>query len=220
VSTTSTALARPTSLTRPAGSAMLIAGIVAAALALFLVVVPPAVDADLYNYPLTGLGFTIGQILVFLHHIAAAFAVFAIGRAGIAGTGRLARIGTVASTIAFAAFGIMELVAISGADHPLGSDTVETLNSLYAVLSLLLAASIIVLGIAIIRAGVWRGWKRAIVLVVGIWVVVPITPFAASGFILGWQLSLFVWSLLTAAMGVALVQTAVAARKVAVPSAD
>jgi hypothetical protein len=31
-------------------------------------------------------------------------------------------------------------------------------------------------GVAIARAGVWRGWQRLLPLVVGIWILVPATP--------------------------------------------
>lgn len=102
-------------------------------------------------------GIHVGELAVVIALVGAG--VTAGRRAGWAGLG-IAAVGQVLLVIA-------ELVYPGSPD--LG-------NALFAAGPLLSGVGMIVTGVVVFRARVWRGWQRPLPLVVGIWILVPATP--------------------------------------------
>jgi hypothetical protein len=92
-------------------------------------------------------------------------AVAGLARAGLTGRGWLARIGVAGALVGLAGYAAVEVAARYG---PGAGDT------LHPITVPLLAVSMIVTGIAVIRAGSWRGWPRITPLLCGV------VPFAVE----------------------------------------
>lgn len=109
-----------------------------------------------------------GRVVMHLGELAA---VVALALCGAAGSGWLARVGLTMAGLGQLMMAVGELFG-SG---PTG-------DALFAVAPNLTGLGLILTGIAVIRAGVWSGWRRWITLVFGIYVFVPLAPMIiASG---------------------------------------
>lgn len=194
---------RQTSLTRSGSLALIAAGLFGPVSAIFLSVVPPAVAEERFSYPLDAGGFTAIQILFFVHHLALAWGLWAVWRSGAAGGGRLATIGGVGSVVSMVLLAGQELVAISAAHASYPSTTADTVGGVYGVISIVNGLALIVFGVAVLRARRWTGWARWLPLVLGVFVIFPLTPAIFGPFVLA-RLTIGVWVLLFAALGWAL----------------
>ncbi len=160
-------------------------------------VVPAQVPATQYSAPLSPAGFTGQQIALGLHHWALAIGVWLLGRAGLAGRGRLAVVGTALSAIAFVAIGVQELVAIAVAHADDDSAAAGIVDTGYGIVTILLAVTLAVLGIATLRARVFGAarWWGLITAVAVIVLLIPaqfVTGIAGTVMIGAWFL-LFLW---------------------------
>ena len=100
--------------------------------------------------------------------------------------------GAVAGWVFLAA---VELAAISAANAAYPSPRTDLLDGLYGVSSVLIGIGITLAGVAVLRARRWTGWRRALVLVTGVWVFVPMTPALLGPFVLA-RLAITGWMLL------------------------
>jgi hypothetical protein len=195
-----------TATNRTTGGWLLVgAGITGAASAVFLAFLPPLVGNDRFGYPLAPTGFIAIQIFFFVHHLAVVWGLLAVWRSGFAGDGRLARIGGLASVVSMALLAVQELVAISVTDAAYPSEATGTVEGVYGVLSLLNGAALIVFGIAVLRARRWGGWSRLVPLVLGVYVIVPLTPAIFGPFVVA-RLTIGLWMLLFALLGLILLR--------------
>lgn len=160
-----------------------------------------------FSYPLSHGVFAVEQVLVALHHAALAVAVFLVWRAGLAGGTRFASLTAWFAAVTLAAFAVWELVAISGAGQPYPSEQTAWLDTGYGVLSMALGVSGILQGIAVVRARVLTGWSRWLLLALGVYVFVPMTPVMMLGFTPA-RIALAVWSLLFALQGLVMLRAA------------
>lgn len=189
------------------GWAAVIAGVVGAGAAAFLLFVPPVVDTDRFSFPLTATGFAVIQVAFFLHHLLVVWALWAFWRAGFAGHGVLAAIGGIASVLAMLALSVQELVAITAADSAYPSPLTDVIEATYGMITLATGVVIIVFGIAAVRARVLSGAGRWLMLVIGIWVIVPLTPAIFAGFELG-RIAIGLWLLLFTWLGAEMIRWA------------
>ena len=194
---------RQSSRTRTGSLALIVAGLFGPVSAVFLSVVPPAVPAERFSYPLDAGGHTAIQIVFFVYHLALAWGLWAVWRSGAAGHSRLATIGGVGSVVSMVLLACQELVAISAATAVYPSTTADTVGGVYGVISILNGLALILLGVAVLRARRWSGWARWLPLVLGVYVIVPLTPAIFGPFVLA-RLTIGVWVLLFAALGWAL----------------
>ena len=100
---------------------------------------------------------------------------------------------------------LMEAVAITARDVKVDSTTASIVGAGYGIVSFVLGAALVAAGIAVFRAGVWQGWQRWIVLVMGVWVFVPMMPALAT-MTDGARLAIAGWMVLFAALGLALIR--------------
>lgn len=189
------------------GWAAVVAGLLGAGAAAFLLFVPPVVDTDRFSYPLTATGFLIIQVAFFLHHLLVVWALWAFWRAGLAGRGLLAAIGGVASVLAMLALSVQELVAISAADAAYPSPLTDVIEGTYGMITLATGAVLIVFGIAAVRARVLSGAGRWLMLVIGVWVIVPLTPAISAGYEIG-RIAIGLWLLLFTWLGAEMIRWA------------
>jgi hypothetical protein len=184
---------------------LVVAGVTGAAAAVYLAFVPPVVPDDQFSYPLSAGGFTAIQVFFFVHHLALAWGLYAVWRRGFAGSGTWAWIGGSLSVLAMTLLGIQELVAISAADASYPSDRTDLVEGIYGALSMLNGLALVVLGVAVVTAGRWHGWRRWVLLGLGIYVFVPLTPAIFGPFVVA-RLAIGAWMLLFAALGWALLR--------------
>jgi hypothetical protein len=192
----------------------LLAGIMGPASAIFLLMVEPAVGRDRFSYPFTPAGFVAAQVWFSIHHLGLLAGLYGLLRSGAIGTSRLGRIGSWGAIVGMGLLSIVELVAISGSDAARPSPSANLIESLYGIPSVLIGLSLIAAGIAVIRAGRWHGWRRALPLLLGVYVFVPLTPALFASYEAA-RLAIGGWMLGFAVLGWALILTA---REAAAPS--
>jgi hypothetical protein len=201
------------------GWAAVIAGLLGAGAAAFLLFVPPVVGTDRFSFPLTAAGFVVIQIAFFLHHLLVVWALWAFWRAGLAGRGALAAIGGIASVVAMIALSVQELVAIAAADSAYPSPLTDAIEAVYGMITLATGAVLIVFGIAAVRARVLTGAGRWLLLVIGVWVIVPLTPAIFAGYELG-RIAIGLWLLLFTWLGAEMIRWARAPGSAGVSSTE
>jgi hypothetical protein len=108
-----------------------------------------------------------------LIHLGELAAVVAVALCGAAGTGRFAAAGLGAAGLGELMLAVAEVLTGS---NPGASE------ALFTIAPNLVALGLIVAGIAVVRTGRWTGWRRWIVLALGVYVAVVLTPvIIASG---------------------------------------
>jgi hypothetical protein len=136
-------------------------------------------------------------------HLGELAAVLAVAMSGAAGTGWLGRVGTGAAGLGLVLLAVAEAITFSSPDLSL---------TLFTIGPNLVGIGLIVVGIAVVRAGRFTGWRRYPVLALGVYVFVVMTPLiiasggppAPAGLValLGWEV---LWVLVAVAV---LVETA------------
>ncbi len=189
-------------------TAAAIAGLVGAVVALLPLVVPPAVPRTEYGYPYSHVLSTVVQILLFLHHVAAALVAPLVAR--LAAPQRLGRSGAIVAAVGLVLLGVQELLAIAAVPLPADSAFAGLVDTGFGLWNLAIAAGFILLGVAVVRARRWHGWRRALPLVMGCYMIAMIPALLVSGTFR--CLALAVWSLLFTALGVAVLRSVRAAR--------
>ncbi|MET0784261.1 MAG: hypothetical protein ABWY53_08010 [Leifsonia flava] len=192
---------------RAGGWAGIIGGVVGVGAAVFLIVVPPAVPDDVFNYPLDPDVFIAVQVAFFVHHLVIAFALWAFWRAGLAGTTRFATVSAISAVAVMAGLGVWEVLVLSATGLPYPAAETAWIDTGYGLLSLGCGVTLVMLGIAAARARVLVGAARWIVLISGIYVFVPMVPALFAGLVLG-RVALGVWLLLFAWMGISMLRWA------------
>lgn len=191
------------------GWALVVAGVLGAAAAAFLMVVPPAVTEDRFSFPLTASGYVVIQVSFFLHHLLVVWGLWAFWRAGLAGRGVLAAIGGIAASATMAALSVQELITAGAAEATYPSPQTDAIEGVYGVITLAAGAALVVLGIASLRARVLPGAGRFVMLILGVFVFVPLTPGIFGPFLVA-RLVIGVWLLLFAWLGVVMIRWAAA----------
>jgi len=189
---------------RRAGAWCLGAGLVGAAQAIIMLAWSPQVSQDRYSYPFTGLGFVVAQTSFFLQHLPLVFALAALWWLPATRASRTARIAIVAATAGLTMLTVLELVTIVAYESATDSSRATLVNNLYGPPVILIGAGLLVAGLALLRQGTseWGGarWVPALVLVMGLYVFVPLTPAIMGSFLAG-RLGIGGWMLLFAVLG-------------------
>ncbi|MDQ3611042.1 MAG: hypothetical protein M4D85_05445 [Actinomycetota bacterium] len=204
---TSTLTPTPTSQSRSvrrAGAWCLGAALVGAAQAAIILIWPPQVSEDRFSYPFDGLGHGIAQSSFFLQHLPLIVGVAALLRLLPVRSSRTARTGIGAAVVGLVLLAVNELVTISAYDVALDSDHAALVQNLYGPPIMLIGIGLLVAGIALLRQGTeaWSGarWLPAVILALGVYVFVPMTPAIMGSFTAG-RLGIGGWMLLFAVLG-------------------
>ena len=189
---------------RRAGVWCLGAGLVGAAQAIIMLAWSPQVSDDRYSYPFTGFGFVVAQTSFFLQHLPLVVGVAALLWLPAVRASRTARIATVAATVGLMLLTVNELITITAYDATTDSSLATLVDTLYGPPVILIGAGLVVAGIALLRqdsaAGVSARLIPAVVLVLGVYVFVPLTP-AIMGTFTAARLGIGGWMLLFALLG-------------------
>lgn len=200
------ARAGATSFVKICGLLCLITGVVGAAAGIALALYEPAVPVERFSYPLTSGDFAVAQAFFFAHHLGLLAGLLALSRTGAVPATRAGRLGLWGAVAGMVGLTVTELVAISAADAAVDSTVGMAVGAAYGVTCLVLGVSLTVLGVAMARAGGWTGWRRWIVLAMGVWVFMPMFPALIVTPTDGARLAIAGWMLLFAALGWALVR--------------
>ena len=180
------------------------AGLVGAAQAIIMLAWSPQVSDDRYSYPFTGFGFAVAQASFFLQHLPLIVGVAALLALPATRASRTARIATGAAAVGLMLLAVDELITIAAYDAATDSSLATLVNNLYGPPVILIGAGLIVAGIALLRQGTagWGGarWVPALVLLLGVYVFVPLTPAIMGSFTSG-RLGIGGWMLLFAVLG-------------------
>lgn len=186
------------------GTVVIVVTVLAAAYAIAVALVPPAVGPEQWSYPLAFAPNLAGQVGIGIHHVVLAAGFLVVLRSGLAGSSRLGTAGGVSAALLMALFGVLEVVSGLAGNEPVDGGVASTLGSVYGVFTIALAAASIVFGIAILRARVWTGPTRFTLLVSGIYLVVPLIPAQFAPLPLR-AAALAIWCLLYVGLGLGLV---------------
>lgn len=194
---------RPTegAFVRYAGLACCWSGLAGLAAAVALIMVTPAVGEDRFNYPLHPTAFVVVQVLFFLQHVLLISGQLSLSRSGALGSSKAGQVGIKIAIVGTAALALSELWAISAADAAYPSRQTSIIESSFGVESLLIGVGFVLAGIAVWRAGVWGGWRRAVPLALGVYVFVVLVPGLGAGSYVLARLVIGFWMLLFALLG-------------------
>jgi hypothetical protein len=204
---TDAALSRPRiSFIKWSGIVCMWAGILGAVSGIYLAVVPPDVALSRFSYPLDASQFALIQVWFGVQHVGLMLGLVGLGLSGAAGTGRTGRFGLISAIGGMAVLTMTEFAAILAASASTGATVVTRLEIGYGVSTTLVGVGLVIVGISVLRAAVWRGWRRFLPLTLGIYVFVPMTP-ALSGPFVAARLAITGWMLLFGLLGWALIHS-------------
>ncbi|CAN5398707.1 hypothetical protein BH10ACT10_BH10ACT10_13700 [soil metagenome] len=189
---------------RRAGLWCLGAGLLGAAQAAILLAWPPQVAGDRFSYPFTGFGYALAQISFSLQHLPLVAGVGVLLTLPALRTSRIACIATWTAVVGLVLLAAMELVAVVAHAAATDYSSATLVNNLYGLPVILIGAGLVVAGIALISRGtagsVGARWLPVLVLVMGVYVFVPLTPAMMGAFVAG-RLGIGGWMLLFAGFG-------------------
>lgn len=192
---------------RRAGRWCVVAGVAGAVQAVILLAWPPQVPADRYSYPFTGLGFILAQASFFVQHLPLIVALAALMQLPAVRASRTGRIGTAAATLGLVWLTVNELITMVAFDAASDSAVATLVNTLYGPPIILIGVGLVVAGAALLRhagrAFTATPWMPAVLLVLGLYVFVVLTPAIMGSFTAG-RLGIGGWMLLFALLGLGL----------------
>jgi hypothetical protein len=208
-------------MTRHAG----IAAITGAALAIVgnaaLFAVHPVVPSSKLSWPLSPHGYVFMQVFFALTQLLMAAGIFGLTRSDAVRPGRAARVLGALAVTGMALTVPGELVLIFVRNDNASAPAVSTLSSVFGLGVLLADAGLIGFGILALRQRQWsRGWA-ALPLVLGVFQLIVVTPVSlAAGFTsVASNVAIGVADVLTALIGVRLLQTTGSAQPAQAPAA-
>lgn len=196
---------------RRAGVWCLGAGLVGAAQAIIVLAWSPQVPDDRYSYPFTGFGFVVAQTSFFLQHLPLVAGVAALLRLSVTRDSRTARIATRAAVVGLILLAVNELITIAAYDAATDSSLAMLVNNLYGPPVILIGAGLVVAGAVLLRQGSapfgGARWIPVVVLGLGVYVFVPLTPAIMGSFTAG-RLGIGGWMLVFGVLGYGLTRLA------------
>ncbi len=183
-------------LTREAGRITFWAGILGAVSGLLLAVRPPAVPVDQWSYPQPVVEYALTQTWFAVQHLGLALGIWGLWDL----TNRRSRFGYYAALGGMLALSVTELAAIIPATQQMDAPMVVALGAVYGVVSIVIGAGLVAMGVSALRSGVLFGWKRWVPISLGIWVFFPMLPGIAVSFVAA-RLTIVGWMLLFATLG-------------------
>lgn len=185
-----------------AGKITLWAGVHGAASGLFLTARTPAVPTDQWSYPQPVVEYALTQIWFAVQHLGLAVGIWVLWEL----INRRNRLGYYAAMGGMLALSLTELVAIIPASQPMDAPMVVALGAVYGVVTVIIGAGLVALGVSVLRSRVLSGWRRWVPLSLGVWVFFPMLPGIALSFLAA-RLTIVGWMLLFATLGWILTKT-------------
>lgn len=188
---------------RTTGTLCLVAGLLGAASGLVLLGVSPAVAESRYSYPFAAGAFVAIQAWFVIQHLGLLAGQWGLAASRAAGQGRHVRWAHWVGLAGMALLSFTELLAIAAANDQYPSPLTNVLDGLYGISCVDVGVGMTVVGVGVVRHGVWTSWRRWTPLAIGAWVFVPMTPSIMVGYVPA-RVTITIWMLLYAALGWAL----------------
>jgi hypothetical protein len=133
-----------------------------------------------------------------LIHLGELATFVALGLSGAAGTGLPGRLGIGVGVLGALLLAVAEVITLSAPG---------TSETLFAIAPVLVGIGLVLAGIAVVRTGLWTGWRRWVTLALGVYVFAVLTPliitsggppaYAAIAGLMVWQV---LWVLIAVAV--------------------
>ena len=189
----------------------IVAGAIGPLAAALLLAWPEQVPRGPVHYPFTVTGFTVAQVVFFLHHWGLLAALVALCLSGALGRSRVARVGGWLAVAGMLGLTFAELNTIRFAEWDFAKANSGVVGASYGVSTNLIGLGLLIAGVGVARAGVWSGWRRWIPLTIGIATFVELTPGMFGGFVIA-RLAIAFWMFLFALLGQSLRVEAITSR--------
>ncbi|MET8763774.1 hypothetical protein [Lentzea sp. NPDC004782] len=183
-------------------------GTATVASAALVLAVQPSVPDTMWSYPWSAGTFVLVCLAYAVFHVLVLVGVLGFARSGAAGTGRAARAGGGLAVAGTAVLLAAELASIPFRAEPLSATGPSVVGAVFGLGTLLTAAGFLMTGVTTLRAGVWRGWRRYVPLVTGVWTALLVGLAATAGIAFG----VGVYGLCVLMLGVAMRSPVVATR--------
>jgi len=193
------------SFQRTASRMLILTGVVSAAIGLFTLAYPPAVDSNTWGYPFHPVTHVVVSIVLVITHLLKAYGFVGLSR--LNGATRVTRWSLFVAVLGFVVVAVCEGISATLVGVPMDSPAAVNLNNGYGVGSMLLAIPSMIGGIAIIRRRLLDGFGRWSVFLSGAFMVFVVTPVLFMGRDWPAYLALTGWSLFYIWIGLALART-------------
>ncbi|MQA11862.1 MAG: hypothetical protein GEU98_25630 [Pseudonocardiaceae bacterium] len=162
-------------------------GLIATIGAVVTATVPASVPDNQVSYPYSPTVFIGTELLWASAHVMTFLGVLALALSGAVGNGRTGRVGALVAAIGMGLAVPFEIGFAFYADATVDITPVALLDTGIGLVTLVTAVGFIIAGTAVVRAGRWQGWPRAVPLLCGLFVFVAFVPVVIV------QPSLFLW---------------------------
>lgn len=183
-----------------AGWWCLVGGAIGAIQAGIVLAWPHQVPKERFSFPFTATGHVIAQSSFFLQHLPLVAAAVALMSLPGVRSSKVARTALRVGAIGLGLLALMELVAMSAATTSVTSNLGSLISALYGPPVLLIAGGLTVSGVALLRTDFSRV-TASILVALGAWVLVVMTPALASGSFVAGRVVIGGWMLIFVALG-------------------
>jgi hypothetical protein len=184
-----------------------IASLVGAACAVLIIAWEPMVAEERFSYPFDATWYAVAQSFFAVQHVAMLPLFVGLLVLERRYPSRALRIGIWIALVGQLLLTAMELVAIGAADAMLTDSTGQLVGGLYSVPMILLGVGPVVAGVGALRAGLFAGPARWLLLALGGYVFAVMFP-AVFGPMVAGRIAIGVWLLGFAALGLVMRSTA------------
>lgn len=142
--------------------------------------IPTTVPTTSASYPFSPTVYSVTQILWATCQFLMFLGVLGLARSGAIGTSRLGTAGKWLALVGMAAMVPFIAAFAFIATEQVDSPRAAALSSAVGLASNVAGVGLILVGIAVLRAGRWHGWQRFTPLLCGLYVFVALTPILAA----------------------------------------
>ena len=192
----------PTTETRRLGLACAASGVVMVLLAIPMGMHIGDAAKNQWSYPQSAGLFLAESVLLAVAHLLSAAGFVGALRLEAQGGSRAGRMGLWAAIVGLVGLAAAEIASGLIGEKANDSGIATAVSTVFGITSLVFAIGAIVGGLAIVRADVWQGPWKWVVLATGVVIMVLVTPANISGSLLFRQSALLIWSALFIPFGV------------------
>jgi len=191
----------PTARTRGLGLACAASGVLMVLLAIPIGMHIGDAPENQWSYPQSAGVFLVEAVLLAVAHLLSAAGFVGALRLKAYGGSGAGRVGLWVAVFGLVGLAAAEIASGVIAEEASDSEIATAVSTAFGITSLVFAVGAIVGGLAVVRAGVWPGRWKWVVLATGVVTIVLVTPANISGSLPFRQAALLIWSLLFIPLG-------------------
>ena len=191
----------PTARTRGLGLACAASGVLMVLLAIPIGMHIGDAPENQWSYPQSAGVFLVEAVLLAVAHLLSAAGFVGALRLKAYGGSGAGRVGLWVAVFGLVGLAAAEIASGVIAKEASDSEIASAVSTAFGITSLVFAVGAIVGGLAVVRAGVWPGRWKWVVLATGVVTIVLVTPANISGSLPFRQAALLIWSLLFIPLG-------------------